>query len=145
MADVRPFRAFRYDLGRVGALVDVIAPPYDVIDPALQVQLYQRSPYNVIRLILNMEQSADNEQENRYTRAARFLRDWQRDHVLVQDSARSLYVYHQEYEAEGRRIVRRGFLGRVRLEPFGQGQIYAHEETQAGPKADRLKLVPATR
>jgi len=33
MADIRAFRAFRYDLGRVGSLGDVIAPPYDVIDP----------------------------------------------------------------------------------------------------------------
>ena len=56
MADIRAFRAFRYDLGRVGALSDVIAPPYDVIDPALQQALYDRSPYNVIRLILNKEE-----------------------------------------------------------------------------------------
>jgi uncharacterized protein (DUF1015 family) len=35
-------------------------------------------------------------------------------------------------------------MGRVRLEPFGQGRIYPHEETLAGPKADRLKLFHAT-
>src|SRR5437868_4769526 len=114
MADIRPFRAVRYDLGRVGALGDVVAPPYDVIDPPLQDALYARSPYNVIRLILNKETAADSERDNRYTRAAGCLRDWQRDHVLVQDSARSLYVYHQDYEFEGRRFTRRGFLARVR-------------------------------
>src|SRR5204863_10135473 len=144
MADIRPFRAFRYDLGRVGALGDVIAPPYDVIDPALQDALYARSPYNVIRLILNKETPADGDHDNRYTRAAGFLRDWQRQNVLAQDSARSLYVYHQEYEAEGRRFTRRGFLARVRLERFGEGRIYAHEETMPGPKADRLRLFHAT-
>ena len=64
--------------------------------------------------------------------------------VLAQDSARGLYVYHQEFEAEGRRFTRKGFLARVRLEPFGKGRIYAHEETMAGPKADRLKLFRAT-
>src|SRR5581483_4665179 len=120
------------------------APPYDVIDPPLQDALYARSPYNVIRLILNKESSADSERDNRYTRAANTLRDWQRQHVLVQDSARSLYVYHQEYETEGRRFTRRGFLARVRLEKLGEGRIYAHEETLAGPKADRLKLFHAT-
>jgi uncharacterized protein (DUF1015 family) len=144
MADIRAFRAYRYDLGRVGTLGDVIAPPYDVIDPALQQALYDRSPYNVIRLILNKEEPADNETSNRYTRAAACLRDWQADGVLTQDSARSLYVYHQEFEAEGRRYTRKGFLARVRLEPFGQGRIYAHEETMPGPKADRLKLFHAT-
>jgi uncharacterized protein (DUF1015 family) len=144
MADIRAFRAFRYDLGRVGALSDVIAPPYDVIDPALQQALYDRSPYNVIRLILNKEEPTDTEADNRYTRAARTLRDWQDDGVLRQDSARSFYVYHQEFEVEGRRYTRRGFLARVRLEPFGTGRIYPHEETLAGPKADRLKLFRAT-
>ncbi|HEY7314884.1 MAG TPA: DUF1015 domain-containing protein [Gemmataceae bacterium] len=144
MADIRAFRAFRYDLGRVGNLSDVIAPPYDVIDPALQQTLYDRSPYNVVRLELNKEEPADNETENRYSRAAAFLRDWQRDDVLVQDSARGLYVYYQDFEVEGRRYTRRGFLSRVRLEPFGAGRIYAHEETMPGPKADRLKLFHAT-
>lgn len=144
MADIRAFRAYRYELGRVGALSDVIAPPYDVIDAALQQQLYDRSPYNVIRLILNKEEPSDNEHNNRYTRSAAALRDWLRDDILVQDSARALYVYHQEFEVEGKRYLRRGFLARVRLEPFGTGRIYPHEETLSGPKADRLKLFQAT-
>src|SRR5438477_7775380 len=144
MSDIRAFRAFRYDLGRVGSLSDVIAPPYDVIGPELQDALYARSPYNVIRLILNKETPADTERDNRYIRAANCLREWQREHVLVQDSARSLYVYHQEFEVEGRKAVRRGFLTRVKLEKLGQGRVYAHEETMPGPKADRLKLFHAT-
>jgi uncharacterized protein (DUF1015 family) len=144
MADVRAFRAYRYDLGRVGALSDVVAPPYDVIDPALQQALYDRSPHNVVRLILGKEYPADQATDNRYTRSAACLRDWQAEGVLMQDSARGLYVYHQEYEVEGQRYLRKGFLARVRLEPFGQGRIYAHEETMPGPKADRLKLSHAT-
>jgi uncharacterized protein (DUF1015 family) len=144
MADVRAFRAYRYDLGRVGALSDVIAPPYDVIDPTLQGALYAKNPHNVIRVDLAREEPGDSESENKYTRAGRTLRDWLRDGILRQDTARSLYVYHQDFEAEGRRFTRKGFLARVRLEPFGQGRIYAHEETLAGPKADRLKLMHAT-
>jgi len=66
MADIRAFRAYRYDLGRVGTLGDVIAPPYDVIDAGLQKTLYERSPYNVIRLILNCEEPTDTETQNRY-------------------------------------------------------------------------------
>lgn len=144
MADIRAFRAHRYDLGRVGALSDVVAPPYDVIDADLQQKLYDRSPYNVIRLILNKETPDDSDSDNRYTRSAAVLRDWLRDDVLVQDSARSLYVYHQDFEVEGQRFTRKGVLARVRLEPFGTGRIYPHEETLSGPKADRLKLFKAT-
>ena len=108
MADIRAFRGYRYDLGRVGALGDVVAPPYDVIDASLQAKLFDRSPHNVIRLILERETAADTEAHNRYTRSANTLRDWLREDVLVQDSARSLYVYEQEFEAEGRRLTRKG-------------------------------------
>src|SRR5437763_14551424 len=110
MADIRAFRAFRYDLGRVGDLSTVVAPPYDVIDPALQQRLYDQSPYNAIRLILNRETPADSDSDNRYTRSAAVLRDWQRDDILRQDSARALYVCYQDFEVEGRRYTRRGFL-----------------------------------
>jgi uncharacterized protein (DUF1015 family) len=144
MADIQAFRAYRYDLGRVGALSDVIAPPYDVIDAGLQQALYDRSPYNVIRLILEKESPADTEHDNRYTRSAGTLRNWLSDDILIQDSARSLYVYHQDFEVEGKTFTRKGFLARVRLEPFGTGRIYPHEETLSGPKADRLKLFHAT-
>src|SRR5204862_2015246 len=110
MADIRAFRAYRYDLGHVGNLSDVVAPPYDVIDSSLQQALYDRSPYNVVRLILNKETPQDSATNNRYTRAAQSLRDWQQEGVLVQDSARSLYAYHQEFEIERRRYTRKGFM-----------------------------------
>jgi uncharacterized protein (DUF1015 family) len=144
MADVQAFRAYRYDLGRVGALSDVVAPPYDVIDASLQQALYDRNPYNVVRLILNKENAADTENDNRYTRSSQTLKAWQQDNVLVQDSARALYVYHQDFDVEGRRYTRKGFMARVRLEAFGAGRIFPHEETLTGPKADRLKLFRAT-
>lgn len=144
MAEVHPFRAYRYDLARVGALSDLIAPPYDVIDAGLQEALYQRSPFNVIRLELNKETPADTADSNRYTRAAQTLRDWQSDGVIVQDSARSLYVYHQEFDVEGKRYTRKGFMARIRLERFGEGRIFPHEQTMSGPKEDRLKLTRAT-
>ncbi len=144
MADIQPFRAFRYDLGHVGRLADAVAPPYDVIDPALQGRLYDQSRFNVVRADFGKVEPGDAEDINRYTRAAGLLRDWIHDGILKQDTARGLYVCHQEYEVEGRRHIRKGFLARVRLEPFGEGRIYAHEETMSGPKEDRLRLMRAT-
>jgi uncharacterized protein (DUF1015 family) len=38
----------------------------------------------------------------------------------------------------GQEFTRRGFMCRVRLERFGQGKIYPHEETHAAAKQDRL-------
>ena len=52
MADVRPLRALHYDLGVVGSLQSVIAPPYDVIDPEQRARLAARSPHNVVNVDL---------------------------------------------------------------------------------------------
>jgi uncharacterized protein (DUF1015 family) len=145
MPDIRPFRGVRYDMAQVGAMSDVVAPPYDVIDAGLQEALYRASPYNVIRLELNREEPGDDAENNRYTRADRFLRDWRRSGVLREEDHPALYVYHQTFEVEGRTYTRKGFLARVRLEPFGQGKIFPHEQTLSGPKADRLALFQATR
>src|SRR5262249_6332481 len=144
MAEIQAFRAYRYDLGRVGALSDVVAPPYDVINADLQQKLYDKSPHNCVRLILNKETPEDSDRDNRYTRAAQFLRDWHSEGIVKHDTARALYVYHQMFDVEGKRYTRKGFMARVRLEPLGQGKIYAHEETMPGPKADRLALFHAT-
>ncbi|MBX6313258.1 MAG: DUF1015 domain-containing protein [Isosphaeraceae bacterium] len=144
MAEIRPFRGVRYDIAQVGTLSDVVAPPYDVIGPDLQDRLYEASPYNVIRLELNREEPGDDPARDRYTRAAAFLRDWLRRGVLRRDEHPAFYVYRQTFAVEGRSFTRSGFFARVRLEPFGQGRIYPHEQTLSGPKADRLALYHAT-
>ena len=144
MPDVRPFRGVRYDVARVGALSDVVAPPYDVIGPTLQDRLYDSSPYNIIRLELSRTAQADTEADNRYTRAAGFLHTWMRQGILRADDQPSLYLYEQTFEVEGQTHSRKGFFSRVRLEPFGQGKVFPHEQTLAGPKADRLALYQAT-
>ena len=140
MPEIRAFRGLRYDLGHVGSLGDVIAPPYDVIDSELQQALYKQHPANVVRLILNRDEPGDDDQSNRYIRAARFLRRWQQEGVLYSEPDPAIYVYHQEFTMEGQRILRRGFMCRTRLERFGEGNVYPHEETHATAKADRLRL-----
>jgi uncharacterized protein (DUF1015 family) len=144
MPEIHPFRGVRYDMARVGALSDVVAPPYDVIGPELQQRLYDLSPSNVIRLEYNREEPGDAPGRDRYSRAAGFLREWRRQGILRDEAHPALYVYHQTFEVEGKAHTRRGFFARVRLEPFGEGRIYPHEQTLSGPKADRLALYHAT-
>ena len=145
MPDIQAFRGIRYDLGHVGNLSDVVAPPYDVIDSDLQDALYKKHPANVIRLILNREEPGDDENSNRYSRAARFLKSWQQQGVMFREADPAVYVYHLSFQVNGREHTRRGFLCGVRLERFGEGKIYPHEETYPGPKADRLQLMRSTR
>jgi uncharacterized protein (DUF1015 family) len=140
MPNIQAFRGIRYDLGHVGSLSNVIAPPYDVIDSALQQKLYDTHPANVVRLILNKDEPGDDEHDNRYTRAARLMRLWQREGVLFTEADPAMYVYHQVFNEGGIEYTRRGFMCRVRLERFGEGNIFPHEETHGAAKADRLKL-----
>jgi uncharacterized protein (DUF1015 family) len=140
MPDISAFRGIRYDLGHVGSLSDVVAPPYDVIDADLQRALYDRHPANVVRLILGRDQAGDDERHSRYSRAARLMRSWLREGVLFTEADPAIYVYHQQFDYAGTRRTRRGFMCRVRLEDFGRGHVYPHEQTHAPAKADRLRL-----
>jgi uncharacterized protein (DUF1015 family) len=144
MPEMQAFRGLRYDLGHVGSLSDVVAPPYDVIGPDLQDALYKRHPANIIRLELNREEPGDDESNNRYTRAARFLCNWRSEGVLFTEAQPAVYVYHQIFKTGGQTFTRRGFMARCRLERFGEGKIFPHEETMSGPKQDRLLLTRAT-
>jgi len=144
MAKIAPFRAVRYNLEKVAEPVSVMAPPYDVISPALQEDLYRRSPYNLVRLILGKIEETDDETDNRYTRAAEFFKAWQDEGILVRDTEPAIYLYDEEYFAEGiGPVVRRGFLALTRIEDFASGVVKPHEKTLSGPKTDRLNLTKA--
>lgn len=143
MPNIQPFSGWRYNLAKVGALANVIAPPYDVIDPKLQDELYEKHPNNVIRLILDRMNDTDTEENNRYTRTARTLKDWKENRILQQDPQPAIYVYHQIYEVEGKTFTRRGFMCRCEAVPFGEGMVFPHEQTLSGPKMDRLMLTTA--
>lgn len=146
MADIRGFRGIRYaeDLFESSG-VDLVAPPYDVIDEAEQSELYETHPRNIIRLILNRKRDADTDENNRYTRSRRHLMDWLAEGVLERENDPSLYVHYQDYEgAQGTSYTRRGFLGLVRLTEYDQEVVLPHERTLKGPKVDRLQLMKAT-
>jgi len=129
-----PFRALRYDESRV-RLDHVLAPPYDVIDDEQRAELEARDPHNVVRLTLPLEEGG----ESRYDVAARLLAQWRADGTLVADDAPALYVY--EEQADGH--VQRGLVGALGLSPAEDGIVLPHENTMAGPVADRLALMEA--
>jgi uncharacterized protein (DUF1015 family) len=141
MPEIQAFRGIRYNLSHVGSLSDVIAPPYDVISPELQDALYKKHPCNVVRLILNRIEPGDDEVNNRYSRARRYYKSWLAEGVLMQDADPAIYVYYQEFDLQGVRYVRKGFMARVRLSRYEEGQIFPHEHTLRGPRMDQLMLM----
>lgn len=76
MIAVVPFNGLLYNLEIAGSLDEVTAPPHDVISPNQQEALYQKSPHNVVRLILGKESDKDSDTDNRYTRSAKVFKDW---------------------------------------------------------------------
>ena len=140
MADFAPFRGLRYDTSNAGPLSGQICPPYDVIDEKERERLYARSPYNFVRIEFPRDGAKD-----RYAQAAEDLHGWIRQEVLRRDGHDSFYLHEHEFEVAGRRLVRRGIFGALRLYPQSAGIVLPHELTFPKPKADRLDLLRATR
>lgn len=141
--EIKPFRAFRFDAEVVGDVGRCIAPPYDVISPQQQEQLYNKSDYNIVRIIKGKTLPADDEGNNQYTRAADCLNTWIEQGVLKQDTAESLYTYVQDFELGGNSVQRLSFVALAKLEQFG-GAVKPHEQILTGPMLDRLNLRRAT-
>ncbi|HEX7059701.1 MAG TPA: DUF1015 domain-containing protein [Solirubrobacterales bacterium] len=148
MADVRPLNALRYDLDVVGALGDVVSPPYDVIDAAKRQELLGRSSHNVVEIDLPKpyEATGPDGDGDPYARAAETIAAWRAEGALVEDAEPALWALAQDYTApDGSTHTRHGILARVKVEDYGAGKIRAHERTLPGPKQDRLDLTRATR
>lgn len=145
MAQVFPFRAFRYNPA-VAPFSRVLTQPYDKISPEMQEQYYAADPHNLIAVEKGRVHTDDSPQDNVYTRAAAALESWIQKHVIVQDPALSFYAYTQEFTVPGsaERRTRRGFIGAGKLEDYSAGVVFRHEHTLSGPKADRLELLRHT-
>lgn len=145
MAEIFPLRAVRYNPDKIQDLNAVIAPPYDQISESLQDELYGRSPYNFVRLILGKVFPGDSDHHSRYTRAAENLARWLREAVLVEEESPGTWVYEQRFVLrDGRSYTRTGLVALVKLEPPG-ATVLPHEQTFPKPKQDRLNLMRATR
>ncbi|MHC4626834.1 MAG: DUF1015 domain-containing protein [Planctomycetota bacterium] len=140
---IRPFRAFRFDSSVVGDAGDCIAPPYDVVSDAQTEQLYEKSEYNIVRIIKGKTSASDNGDSNQYTRASEYLRKWIEQGALRQDSAEAIYAYVQDFEWAAARLQRLSFIALARLEEFGE-VVKPHEQILSKPLADRLNLKRAT-
>lgn len=143
MAEIRPFRALRYNPSHISDMLDVVTPPYDVIDEDLQDALYKKHPKNFVRLDLTrVEEGADP--QSKYAKANETLNAWRDEGVMVRDAEPALYVYHQTFQNEGQSVLRKGFITTVRVHDYADKVVLPHERTLRGPKIDRLDLMKAT-
>ncbi|MGB5157260.1 DUF1015 domain-containing protein [Desulfobacterium sp. N47] len=143
MANVIPFNGILYNPKKIDSLADVTTPPYDVINKEEQVYFHNRHPQNIIRLILGSETNEDNEENNRYTRAAGFLNKWLSEEILIADKRPAFYLTAIDFPVEDKIFRRFGLTALVGLEPFEKGIILPHEKTYSKTKSERLKLIKA--
>jgi len=154
MVRVLPFKAYRYNAGRISDFKDVISPPYDVIKGELVERLHSRSPYNISHIIKGERRDTDERGNNEYSRAREHLEKWIDQGILLREDKEAFYVYAQEFHCQGRHYTRWGFIGLIELEDFGTPEhesnekfagVLQHEETLPKDIEDRLNLLRATR
>jgi uncharacterized protein (DUF1015 family) len=146
MASIYPFRAWRYNPLTI-RLGDVVTQPYDKISSAMQQAYYERSPYNLVRIILGLPELFDAERgENVYTRAARSFTSWKEQGVLIQEKVPCIFAYSQRFRIPGSDVMkeRRGFIALGKLHEYAEQVVFRHEQTLSKPKSDRLNLLKAT-
>lgn len=140
MVEVRPLNAIVYNQEKV-LMKDVIAPPYDVISSEYRDELYSRSDYNIVKLILAKGSKDLSDADNRYDEAKKNFHQWLEESVLIKlDKPCILYILQKYTTEDGRNIVRKGFIARNKIEDFSTKKILPHEFTMGGPKEDRLNL-----
>jgi uncharacterized protein (DUF1015 family) len=143
MADVRPFRGTHYNTDVIDDILEVICPPYDIISPQMQQDLYQVNKHNFVKVEFNRELPQDTPEDNRYTRAASALKEWSEEGVLVKDSGLATYLYDQHFRYKEKEYRRRSIIVDVRLEEWDSKNVRPHEGTLGGPKIDRINLIRA--
>ena len=141
MAEIRPFCGLHYDQSVVGDLAAVICPPYDIITPQMEQELYRRSEYNFVRLEHGQRLPQDSTIDNSYTRSAAILEQWLEQGVLITDEVPAIYLHDHYFTYNGKEYRRRGIIARVRLEEWHRMVIRPHEGTLSGPKDDRVSLL----
>ena len=141
--EVKPFKAFRFDAGVVGDVGKCIAPPYDVINDTERDGLCQKSKYNIVHITKGKVTLSDDEQNNQYTRADKYLRSWIAQGALKEDDKETIYGYIQDFELNGTAFQRLSFIALAKLEDFGK-IVRPHEQVFEKPMLDRLNLERAT-
>lgn len=137
--EVKPLDAIVYNQEKVN-MADVIAPPYDVILDDYRDELEARSQYNIVKLILANNSTDLSDENNRYNEAFRNYQKWLSENILIKTEKPCILYLIQNYEKNGKKITRKGFIARNRIEDFESKNILPHEYTMGGPKADRLNL-----
>ncbi|QDU35061.1 hypothetical protein KS4_31390 [Poriferisphaera corsica] len=142
---LQPIKALTYSIGSGEDISDLIAPPYDVLDEGPKQQLLSQSPNNIVAVDLPVTPPKTVGPDEKYNDAANLFKQWIDAGILKQSPKPAIYLYEQQYTAQGKSHARRGMFAALKLEEFNQSNgIFRHEMTIQGGLDDRYKLMNAT-
>lgn len=137
MAQLKPLRGWRYNPKLFSNLNNVCSPLFDVITPAQRKQLYQISPYNSIHISVPQGETPFEEAQER-------IKQWKKEHVLVQDVLPTIYVYYQYFSVQGKLHIRKGFIANIKLQDWEDKVVLPHENTLSESVKERTTLLDYT-
>lgn len=148
---MRPFRALTYSSPDPAHLARVSSPAYDLVTAEGRERLAGADPHNIVRLILPQTEGSPAQQPPPEagsapawaTHAARTLRAWQDEGVLVRDDVPALWAY--ELQPPGDEAATVGWLGAVGIPGPGSTAVLPHEDTFPVAVEGRRALLAATR
>lgn len=127
---IRPFRALRYG-SDLATQLPLLVSPATAGEPEDRSQVGDVHEFCVRRLVRGDIGPLARPDEPPFTHAARLLRGWQEDGIVVRDPRPAMYVYGQD-DGVSRRL---GLVSLVRLGEADSGQVLPHEETRGGSTA----------
>lgn len=139
MANIKPFKGYRYNKEKIQKIENVMAPPYDFVSHNQGAEFYERSPYNAIRLVsskLLHESETDPHQ-----RAADFLADCIKYEILKQDERDAIYLYEQKVIINDEPFSSRGFISLLEVTDYENGIVVPCENPSTNSKLDRFDMV----
>jgi uncharacterized protein (DUF1015 family) len=138
MAEILPFRAWRYNDTLDQNIAELTSPLFDVVSEKQREALY-RNPVNSIHLSVPLG-------ENPAEEAAALVERWKQNKVLLQDHLPGIYIYFQYFRLPGseKEYVRKGFICHIKAYDWKEGILLRHENTMPSAVNDRIALLETT-
>jgi len=139
MAEIQPFRAWRYSRRYNESIESLTSPLFDVVSEKQRENLYQ-NPLNSIHLSVPVGDEPSTE-------AARILSRWKSDDTLVRDPLPAIYVYYQYFSLPGSKdtYCRKGFICNIRAYDWSEKVLLRHENTIPAAVNDRVDILDSTK
>jgi uncharacterized protein (DUF1015 family) len=139
MANIRPFRAWRYNSILAENLEELTAPMSETVLQQKQASFY-RTPYHYFHISSPIDSPP-------FENVQRRVQNWQLDKVILQDTLPAIYVYAQYFtlHREEKFCIRKGFICQVEATDYDEKAVLPHENTIAKAVEYRQNLLEHTR